>query len=420
MRLFFKNIGFISLAFFSFIYCRKSSGELEKIKKGEFTHYPSVSLERMGKKLARSLGSKKGVSKTLSKRELQKKRLRLLAERILKRMTLREKISQILITYPPLPGKKRIEVGGVILLGSILRSEGKIIRRVRELQSRAKIPLIVAVDMEGGYINPLRRIRGLRKVPSPYTLSKLGRRKTFLWGEKIGKTLKRLGINCNFAPVLDLAERGFMFRYKRTFGSDPRKVAALAEAFIRGMRKYGIISIAKHFPGYGPLESNSDREIMIVKRSQRELKRHLSPFLYLKEQIDGVMMANIALLPFGTEPALFSDKIVGLAHRYNKDWIAITDDLCSKSLLKRFGGKVGRAVKAAFTAGNDLLLMTCLLSLLPPADDPRVVLAELIAKKPVLKRSLDRRVLKVLRLKLQYFWQNRGIKYSLIRGGPRE
>ncbi len=331
------------------------------------------------------------------------KRYSAVVDKYLSQMSLREKISQIIISYPPLFGKKEISIGGAILLGGIVKSKERIVRRVNYLQQKARIPLFIAVDMEGGIINPLRRIPALRRVPSHLELSRMGPKKAYKWGYKIGLHLKKMGINCNLAPVLDMAEKGFMYRYKRTFGNDPERVAELAGAFIRGMSQHRIIAIAKHFPGYGDLNNNSDHHIVQISRSDREIQFHLKPFILLKDQFHGVMMANIAIKKFGPEPAIFSPKIIKIAHRYN--WLTVTDDLCSNSILRRYGGRLGPAVREAFLAGNDILLMTCLLDMLKKRDDPRFVIAKMIRKQPKLLKSLHRRVKKILLLKLKTFWK---------------
>lgn len=328
-----------------------------------------------------------------------------LAERLLAAMTLEEKVGQLVIAYPP-GGDGPIDLGGVILIGKVLRDPEAIRLRVAELQRRARIPLIVSVDLEGGELNRLRSVRTLGALPAARELGAEGIWEAEAWGRRAGIDMTALGINTSLGPVFDLADRGFMHDSRRALGADPVRVARLGRAFARGLASAGIVAIGKHYPGYGPEAGSSDKALLIVDREPQEIARQQAAFVAAGEALGGVMLANVGFRAYGGVPAILSPEIVARAHL--SDWLAVTDDLAVPSLLQATGGDPRELVRRAFLAGNDLLLTTA------PVDwekgvDPRAVLIDLLRREPRLQARLDESVLRILRVKVRHGLLREGV-----------
>ncbi len=319
----------------------------------------------------------------------------LAVERELARLTLEEKVAQLVIAFAP-TGDGPIRQGGVILLGKALRDPATLRARVEALQRRARHPLLVAVDLEGGGLNRLKALPTLAAFPSAREMGEEGDWEAEAWGRRAGLDLAALGVNTSLGPVLDLASTGFMAETGRSLGDDPIRVARLARAFARGLSSAGILAIGKHYPGYGPAVGSSDRALLHVDQSPQEIARHQATFVAAGDVLAGVMLANVAFTAYGDVPAILSPELVARAHL--SGFLAVTDDLAVPSLLEATGGDAAELWRRAFLAGNDLLLTTAPCEW-PGAPDPRAVLVDLVRARPELGPRLDGSVRRVLAAK---------------------
>jgi beta-N-acetylhexosaminidase len=306
-------------------------------------------------------------------------------------------VAQLVMAYPP-GGDGSVELGGVILVGKMLRDPEALRARVEGLQRRAPVPLLVAVDLEGGELNRFRGVRTLSAFPSARDMGEEGGWEAEAWGRRAGLDLRALGVNVSLGPVLDLADRGFMAEAGRSLGTDPVRVARLARAFARGLASAGVLAIGKHYPGYGPVEGSSDRTLLLVERSAQEIARHQAAFVAAGDDLAGVMLANVAFTAYGGVPAILSPELVARAHL--SGFLTVTDDLSVPSLLVSTGGDREELWRRAFLAGNDLLLTTAPVAWLD-LPDPRRVLAELVRSRPELGPRLDESVRRVLTAKVR-------------------
>jgi beta-N-acetylhexosaminidase len=307
-------------------------------------------------------------------------------------LTLEEKVAQLIVAYPP-PGDGPVDLGGVILVGKVLRDPEAMRARVEALQRRARLPLLVAVDLEGGELNRFRGLKTLSAFPSARDMGEEGNWEAEAWGRRAGLDLRDLGVNLSLGPVLDLADRGFMAQTGRSLGTDPVRVARLARAFARGLGSAGVLAIGKHYPGYGPVEGSSDKALLLVERSPQEIARHQAAFVAAGDDLTGVMLANVAFSAYGGVPAILSPDLVARAHL--SGFLTVTDDLAVPSLLSATGGDREELWRRAFLAGNDLLLTTAPVTWLDQPD-PRRTLAELVRSRPDLGARLDESVRRVL------------------------
>jgi len=262
---------------------------------------------------------------------------------------------QVLSTARNVPGAPA--PGGVLLFGPVLRDTVALRAWLADVQGRAQVPLLMAVDMEGGRVNRLRHLPGLQQMPSGADFGRMSPGEVGAWGHKVGRAMAGLGLNCNLAPVLDLADSGWMAATGRSLGVDPDEVAARTRAFAEGLWAEGIVPIGKHFPGYGEAAGNSDYQRLVVQRPPGEFDRHVRPFAQVGGLLGGVMLANLGYAFYDGVPAVFSEPLVSLAHE--QDWVTVTDDLAAPPLRKWVtGGTLRDVARRASRAGNDLLLVS--------------------------------------------------------------
>ena len=183
-------------------------------------------------------------------------------------------------------------VGGVKIFSRNVKSLPMLaagISEMQELASRTRfgIPLFIATDQEGGWV---RHIKFETSV-TPGNLA-LGAERlpedSYLTGYYIGMELRKLGINMNFAPTIDVyTNPKASVIGPRSFSSDPVEAAVLAVPYFKGMQKAGIISTAKHFPGHGNADKDSHGSLPIIHTSLKTLNaRELVPYRFLINEGD--------------------------------------------------------------------------------------------------------------------------------------
>jgi beta-N-acetylhexosaminidase len=183
-------------------------------------------------------------------------------------------------------------------------------------------------------------------------------------GQAIGLELRAVGVNVNYAPVLDLAVNpdnpslGI-----RSFGDDPAKVGRLAAAWLGGLQSAGVAGTGKHFPGTGQSVVDTHHELAVVERSRAELDRaELVPFRATIDAGVHVVMsghfANAALTGSAVLPATLSRRVMHdlLRDELGFGGVSITDALDMSALPQ--GAVQAVDVVAALDAGVDLLLST--------------------------------------------------------------
>ena len=316
-------------------------------------------------------------------------------ERVLASLSPRERVAQLLLAYPQVNKTGPVEVGGVLFVGNTLKNLAKATERIASAKSRAKVPPFFAVDMEGGDFNRMKSHPALRALPAARDLAGMEDSEVEAWGQAVGQAMREVGLNMNLAPVLDVAKTGHLADNRRSFSGDPAVVEAKAGAFARGLLKGGVLPIGKHFPGYGDLSGNSDKELVTTDWELDRLKAQMDVFHHSAGVLGGVMMANVAYSALGPRPAILNPVLVTMAHDHG--WITVTDDVAIKVLGDAVDGDTAEVVRQAFLAGNDLLLTTA-----PPDWDKGIdyigVLLELVASSPELTAKADlscRRILAV-------------------------
>ena len=258
---------------------------------------------------------------------------------------------------------RRGRVAGVIVFTRNYRSRAQLRHDIRRLQrtrrpAGLRAPLLVMTDQEGG------RVKRLPGPPrrSPAELGSIGSRSLAgSEGRATGRSLRRLGLNVDLAPVMDLGRAGgFERRTERAYSARPGIVSALGSAFVRGLQRRRVAATLKHFPGIGLGGGNADLATQRIGLSPGTI-RHAEerPFAAGIDAGARLVMTSTAVYPaFSRLPTVLSRRLTTgeLRGRLGFRGVTITDSLGVRS-LHAWGGPGRLAVRAA-RAGNDLLLFT--------------------------------------------------------------
>jgi beta-N-acetylhexosaminidase len=264
--------------------------------------------------------------------------------------------------------QKEIEsgyLGGIVLFEkNIAKTESyvQLKKMISNLQSHASIPLIISIDEEGGKVHRLKEKYGFVRMPSAAYLGRLNNLdSTYFYYHRLAEEMKDLGINFNFAPVVDLAiniENKVIFKVDRSFSRSPSIVAAHAIACIKAHHDNGLQTILKHFPGHG--SSTSDSHLGIVDVSSTWQKDELLPYYTIlnKGYCDAIMTAHIINRNWDTTllPATLSQKVIGelLRSEMGYNGVVFSDDMQMNAISKEYGFE--NAIEMAINAGVDILL----------------------------------------------------------------
>jgi beta-N-acetylhexosaminidase len=256
-------------------------------------------------------------------------------------------------------------VGGVILFARNVAAPDQLAELVRELQGLARaagqsLPLLVAVDQEGGRVARLREpwtvwppLRSLGDLDS----EEHARR----FGGALAAELKACGINLDCAPVLDvLTNPRNTVIGDRALGDEPGRVARLGSALVQGLQEAGVAACGKHFPGHGDTAADSHHELPVVGHGPRRLEDcELVPFrAAIAAGVACLMTAHILLPELDPKlPASLSPRIVSglLRGSLGFSGVVLSDDLEMKAIAGHFG--IGQAARLAVAAGCDIVLV---------------------------------------------------------------
>lgn len=251
------------------------------------------------------------------------------------------------------------QLGGLIIMQDDAVRHAELLN---ELQSKSKVPMLVGMDAEWGLF---QRISKAHKLPWAITLGAVQNKKIITeYASQIAKDAKNMGINWNFAPVVDVnTNPNNPIIGNRSFGSEVKNVIRSAEAYICGLQNNQILAAIKHFPGHGDTHTDSHLDLPVVSHSKRRLSQiELAPFKALAHKnIGGVMVAHLYVPALerqeGIPASVSYDIITGiLKNQLKYQGLIITDALNMGAVAKRF--KPGELDAMAFQAGNDLMLFS--------------------------------------------------------------
>jgi len=288
-------------------------------------------------------------------------------DRVYNNLSLDERIGQLYTVWVATRyGEEEIEHISKLIrdyhLGGLIFSLGNIKDQaiaINKFQKLSKVPLLISMDAEWGIG---MRLKDAFSFPYNMTLGAIQDDKLiYEVGKRIGYHAKRLGVQINFAPVVDINTNprnpiiGF-----RSFGEDKFNVASKALNYLKGMHYYGIMGAAKHFPGHGDTETDSHLTLPSINFSKERINEvELYPFKELiNNNLDGIMTAHLNIPNLDkTKISTLSKKVINnlLIEDLNFKGLVITDALDMKAIVDFSKGE--HQDVAALNAGNDLLLM---------------------------------------------------------------
>lgn len=305
---------------------------------------------------------------------------------------------------------KDYHLGGVILFRENVVTTEQTTQLVHDYQEAAeKFGLLMTIDQEGGIVT---RLQSGTDMPGNMALGATRSEDVaYNVGRAIGEELESLGINTNFAPVLDVNNNpDNPVIGVRSFGEDPDLVADMGIAYTKGLQSTGVAATAKHFPGHGDTDVDSHLGLPEVPHDKERLKEvELYPFQQaMDEGIDMIMTAHVTFPKIddtkvisqktGEEialPATLSHKVLTelMREEMGYDGVITTDALNMNAITDHFGpvDAVIRAVKA----GSDIVLMPVGL------EEVRNGLLTAIDEGEITEERVDASVERILTLKLE-------------------
>ncbi|HAT3993399.1 glycoside hydrolase family 3 protein [Elizabethkingia anophelis] len=251
------------------------------------------------------------------------------------------------------------KIGGIILMQDNAAQE---IELVNEFQESSRVPLLIGMDAEWGLY---QRIAAAHKFPWAITLGAIQDDKLiYEMASKIASDAKRMGVNWDFAPVVDVnTNPSNPIIGNRSFGSDVQNVIRKGLAYSNGLQDNGVLAAIKHFPGHGDTDKDSHMDLPVVKHNIDRLNNtELAPFKALMDKnVGGVMVAHLYVPALETKsgiPASVSYSIITdlLKKKFGYKGLIITDALNMGAVASRY--KAGELDKKAFAAGNDIMLFS--------------------------------------------------------------
>ena len=257
-----------------------------------------------------------------------------------------------------------VQPGGIVLFARNCESETQLREFGRAITRELPFRPLIAIDQENGRVNRLRNLVGeLPTIPQLKQSGATGPVREF--GRTIGRLLRRLEIDVNFAPVVDLelfGEKTDNALRERCWGRTAGEVIRWAGAFLQAMEGEGVAACPKHFPGLGGATVDSHEELPTIHRSREQILREdVQPYARWIGRLSMIMVSHghyPALDPGAPRlPASLSSNVMTklLRQQLGYEGLILTDDMEMGAIAKY--GAVGDAVVEAFGAGADMMLI---------------------------------------------------------------
>lgn len=328
------------------------------------------------------------------------------------KMTLEEKIGQMIIagvqgTSASTEDERMIKeqhVGGIIFYKNNLADSASVVRfgnQLKQWNESNSVPLLLSVDQEGGRVS---RLPGLNLLPTAQEIGQWNSREAAgEIGTILGEEVKGMGLNMNFAPVLDINNNPKNpVIGDRSFGSTAEIVSSMGIEVMKQMKQTGVIPVAKHFPGHGDTETDSHLDLPVIHKSEKDLTQlEWKPFVSaIEEGADAVMVAHILFPQIDEQyPSSLSSAVVTgqLRDKLGFEGVILTDDLTMGAIANRYG--IGEASVLSVQAGSDIVLIAHEYS---NVDEVIAALKQSVADGTLSEERIDESVRRILQLKNQF------------------
>ena len=283
-------------------------------------------------------------------------------------------------------------VGGLIYEGSTIAEQAEVTNLA---QSLAAVPLLITIDGEWGLGMRLKEVPNFQRNLILGALD--DDMLLYEYGREVARQCRRMGIQVNFAPVLDVNDNPLNpVIGDRSFGESPELVARHAIAFARGLEDGGVMAVGKHFPGHGSSSEDSHKTLPVINKTLQEINTcELVPFRkFINAGLSGILTAHLLVpsLDKGKAPTSLSPECISKLLRNELDFegLIFTDALNMKGATQMLKGS---PCVNALIAGNDVLLMPENIS------DEIAAIQAAIDKGKLSQSMIDERCKKILRYK---------------------
>lgn len=308
-------------------------------------------------------------------------------------MSLTKKYRTIITEFQP---------GGIILFGNNIINVQQTQHLINSIQTLNEIPMFVSADIEGGKVNRFRNTeyKVLSGIPSAHTSSNIySPSQLEQYSYFLGKELRNIGINMNFAPVVDVRyEQTPVFLQERIYGDNPEETLQYGMSVVQGLQQAGVLSVAKHFPGHGGASGDTHYNSAVVTYGYDTLYNNdWYPYRgIIQKGVSAIMLGHMYVPAIdNTRIASMSSKVIEvLTKDLGFQGLVLTDSLKMKAVLNE-QPKVLFEVEA-LNVGVDILL---------DPSSPTNTLSELeeALQEGILNRDrLKEAVMKILAYKIYY------------------
>ncbi len=292
---------------------------------------------------------------------------------------------------------RKYNVGGICLFQGDPLTQAA---HINYYQDIARTPLLFCIDAENGLGMRMDSVAGL---PRQMMLGAAGDPDlVYRYGRLVGSQCKRMGIQVNYAPVVDINNNpDNPVINDRSFGEDKTHVAEYGVAYMKGLQDLGVMACAKHFPGHGDVSVDSHLDLPVITKSKKQLDSlELYPFRAMFDAgVGSVMIAHLYIPAIDNTPnratSLSYNNVTKLLRKQlHYRGISFTDALEMKGVAKYY--PAGDASVQSLIAGNDMLCLP---------GDVGLSLGKIdsaIKVKKIRWKDIDARVKKVLYAKYTY------------------
>ncbi len=331
---------------------------------------------------------------------------------LVQHMTLDQKLGQMMIVQfvGPTYGLdistmiSQYNVGAVLIYAANnnIVSKPQLKGLIQQMQSNSTIPLIVAIDQEGGTVDRLINLDGPR--PSAASIGATNDpAKAYAEGVQDAKDLASYGFNLNLAPVVDVTNVYNPQLYLRTYGDNPAIVTEMAEAYLRGLQQSGtVMGTLKHFPGLGDVSADPHDAVPHLNRSLSQLEAiDWAPYRALIQQglVHAILVTHelVTAVDSSTPSSISSKLITGiLRDQLGFQGVIMTDSLTMQGITAYYSE--AQAAALAIEAGDDLLMGAS-----TPADVATMIsgIKQAINAGEISEARIDESVSRILLLKYE-------------------
>lgn len=258
---------------------------------------------------------------------------------------------------------RKIQPGGYILFGRNIHSPEQLRKLIDDLRDISEIEPFITIDQEGGRVSRLRLIGS--EPPNAQQLREKNDLKLIeRHGQLTGQILRMFGFNLDLCPVLDISydDEADNSLKGRCYGTSTDEVIDKAGIFNHALRKEGILSCGKHFPGYASAECDPHESLPIIHKSLEEMEAtELVPYRAMLDELDSLMTCHSHFTCWDADrprwPASLSKNIIGefLRNQLAYEGLVMTDDLDMGAILNEVTFE--ETIIACIEAGNDLAMI---------------------------------------------------------------